>query len=708
MSNLGGVYKIEDVSTMFKSLKGYFLTSILTLTIVPVLILVFLNYFIFSNETEKSVEKTNIIFAETLADNIATNIMQSYKTIEVLASDTAITSMNGEQQKGRLLEVIKQNLHFDLLYIQDMTGMQTARSSGELGFRGDRWYYEKMMQEQTAFISPTYYSLNGNVPVVSIYFPIEQNGKMVGFIGADIQLGELQKIVESYALKQDDTYAYLIDDEGKIVAHPDVSYVEEIFNYTKKTKTILVKDENGNVQVDGNGNQITEEVDIILPEELLTITNSALEGASGVTVYENDSGREVYSGYSTVSLKGVNWAVITVQDKAKTLSAVNFVTITSIISAGILFILILGFTYYLLQKIIRPIIHTSHRMADIHKGEGDLTKRIHIPASYEVHELTVCMNAFLDDIQHIVQETKISAKSVEQHAQHLNVQTEQINLASQEVTEIIIETSESSELIQEKLKVTSNVVQNVTHGLQNIAQSAEYISTITEKTEQISDEIGSSFKDIGNQMLQISNNVANLNDVMDELGDESKEISDIVDVIRSISKQTNLLALNASIETARAGEHGKGFAVVASEVRKLSEQVTQSIEQISMKINRMEDSMKKALHYMAVGKREVETGVQLIEDGSITFQEVGDISHKSNREVQEITEWIRQMVTESEEGLQTIEEITLHVEQFNIMLQNVSAVSEETLASTTEISEASHTLKDVSIELNEAIGQFKS
>lgn len=77
--------------------------------------------------------------------------------------------------------------------------------------------------------------------------------------------------------------------------------------------------------------------------------------------------------------------------------------------------------------------------------------------------------------------------------------------------------------------------------------------------------------------------------------EEVNKTSDILDIIRRVSKQTNLLGLNAAIEASRAGEHGRGFSVVASEIRKLAKESNGSASKIDNMLNQFRSSVKSVL-----------------------------------------------------------------------------------------------------------------
>ncbi len=169
-------------------------------------------------------------------------------------------------------------------------------------------------------------------------------------------------------------------------------------------------------------------------------------------------------------------------------------------------------------------------------------------------------------------------------------------------------------------------------------------------------------------------------EAMDKIAKSSDEITTIVKVIDDIAFQTNLLALNAGVEAARAGDAGRGFAVVASEVRALAQRSSEAAGEINALITQSGDNVK--------------LGVQLVGDA-------GGALEKIIQSILEISNYVSQIASASQEQSLSIEEINSAMTQLDQVTQENAAMFEETSA-------ASQNLETAADSLTNLVQRFKT
>ncbi len=521
---------------------------------------------------------------------------------------------------------------------------------------------ESVFKEKAVWNTGIIASPSTGKQVVSMYYPIYDGDKPLGYVGSAIYSDDLKTTLDNLSGDSGNKKDYLLLDAAK-------------------NTYIFCGDEE---KVGG-------------PVEEKSISEAMELAKSGKTgdVYEyKENGNDKLAVYEYMSDR--EWVLMVLTDRDESFAPVNQLSFVLLIMCAVLLVLISLCVWFAGVLIAKDIVKVARIIQEI--GTLDLTLRSKLK-KFESRK---------DEVGMIAKATQFLADTVSDAVVLIKEKSEELLDTSgtlhsgAEVTKGSVENVEKAihdiaESTIQQAEDTQQAVESVLHIGKTIEKTMDETETLTEYTGNIQ----KTSEEMRNTVRGLSVVNGNTEKAIDEISAQTlstnqsaMKIKDAAQLITSIAEETNMLSLNASIEAARAGEQGRGFAVVASQIQKLAEQSNDSARMIDSIIVALINDSNKA----------VETMVRMKD---IMLEQSQQLSHTEDQftDIYENIEVAKQSVTSIYDTVRNMDQERLTVVE---LVQKLSEIAADNAAGTQEILASSEMLDGMVKDVSEASGQLVS
>ncbi len=516
----------------------------------------------------------------------------------------------------------------------------------------DNFYYQLRALQEEGAAEPYHFAPNAwpGLLGTSIVSPVLKKGNYLGQVGFDFATSRYMSTTTFEAF--DRSYAIIISDKGKVVAHPDQNLVNEYIDqisFIQKRDPRVLKEQlsNGMAWTFEDQDQFTNE-----------------------KVYVNL--QQVPIGQSRMF-----WTVGTVVPFSEiTYAALVIIRNTVLIGLAGLALLILAIVF-ITNNMVRSLKKSEHLLNRLVRGEVDPKAQISIEGSDELSRISQAVNdlllelskkaAFAEEIGRGNLESDFTASgsgdqlgiSLLQMRQNLLNVIKEVN----HVVSIAAEDGNLSERItaDEKQGVWKDLATSINDLLASFYLPFQAISSLTQMMAQgdLSDRLDETLKgDIGKLSLNLNQGLQNLTLLLANVIERVNEIQSSASEMFHTGKEMNV----STAEIAQSIEEMNNGAT--SQVEQ-TDQSSQLIEKIMRSSTGMEDQAQEINNAALASTEKSEQGLDRIERVNLSMQDIASFSEKTNQSFQVLSNRSRDIA-------QALEVITEIASQTNLLALNAA------------------------------------